>query len=223
MRKLAQVIGLAVALGALPAAHGAATLSWQVDGGPVQSCADGDVCDQDTDAGVVEIDGQFGIYDVTVIAGLSKPKVTGNPLMDLGFVILSESSDDHTLLFAFSDTDFTLQGTLSAEIGGTINGAGNTLVAAAFCDPGNTLGILDTQIALFGPFPAGAFSDSSGAVATCSTPYSVTQLIGLSTTDTGVISGDFAVSAQAVPAPGTLALIGLGLFGFAAFRRRLQK
>jgi hypothetical protein len=222
MKKLAQAIGLALALGALPAAHGAATLFWQFDADPIESCADGDVCDLNTDPGIVTISDDIGTYNVTIV-GVSKPAVTGDPLMDLGFVIISGSSDDHTLIFAFSDTDFTLEGTLSAEIGGTINGAGNTLEAAAFCDPNNTLLQFATLIGSFGPAVAGAFADSSGAVATCTTPYSVTQVIFLETTDTGVISGDFALSGHTVPAPGTLALIGLGLAGFAAFRRRRQK
>jgi hypothetical protein len=206
-------------LGMLPAAHAIPTLSLSADGGPAITCADGAACDTNPYAGVVGFSSSLGDFAINVTTGLSKPMLTGgDPLMDLNTVNVQMWGDAHTLVIAFSDTDFDIYGgRITTQYGGSLSGAGASFEQAAYYDTGNALFGQGTLISTAGS-SAGAFSGTGGGDSTPNGPYSVTEILTLKTGGgLAVFSGDFEVN---VPEPGTLALVGLALLGLAVAHRR---
>jgi len=199
-------------LGLVPAAYAIPTLSFSVDGGEAITCCD---------AGVVTFSQSLGDFFINVTTGLSKPILTGgSPLMDLNTVNVQMWGGAHTLVIAFSDTDFDIYGgRITTTYGGTLNGTGASVEYSAYYDAGNALFAQGTLIGTGGS-GSGAYSGYADGGWSPNGLYSVTEILTL-TTGGGqtVFSGDFAVN---VPEPGTLALIGLALLGFAAaYRRRV--
>ncbi|HJY76999.1 MAG TPA: PEP-CTERM sorting domain-containing protein [Burkholderiales bacterium] len=219
--KIIQAATAALLAGMVPAAHAIPTLSFSVDGGPTITCADGAVCDTNASAGVVTFSQSLGDFVVNVSTGLSKPTLTtGAPLIDLNTVNVQVTGGAHTLQIGFSDTGFDIYGgRITTDYGGTLNGIGASLDYSAYYDAGNTLFGQGTLIG-GGSSGSGAYSGSADGGWSPNADYSVTEILTL-TTGGGmtVFSGDFSVN---VPEPGTLALVGLALLGFAAaYRRRV--
>lgn len=208
-------------LGVLPAAHAIPTLSISADGGPAITCADGAECDKNPNAGVVGFSQSLGDFAINVTTGLSKPALTGgSPLMDLSTVNVQMWGGPHTLQIKLSDTDFDIYGgRITTIYGGTLNGTGASIKYGAYYDDGN---VLFGQDELIGSMESGSgpFSGSADGGWSPNGPYSVAEILTLTTSGgLTVFSGDFAVN---VPEPGTVALIGLALLGFAAaYRRRV--
>jgi hypothetical protein len=218
--KIIQATTAALLLGVLPAAHAVPTLSFSVDGGGVNTCADGDACDTNATVGAVTFIQSLGDFSMNVTTGLSKPILTGgNPLMDLNTVNVQMFGAAHTLTIAFSDTGFDIYGgRLSLEYGGSLSGTGASFQQSAYYDAGNVLFGQGTLIGSAGS-GSGAYSGSADGGWSPSGPYSVTEILELKSSGSGltVFSGDFEVN---VPEPGTLALVGLALLGLAAAYRR---
>ena len=215
-----QAATAALLLGLLPAAHAVPMLSFSIDGGAATTCADGAACDINPYAGVVTFSQSLlPDFAVNVTTGLSKPILTGgDPLMDLNTVNVQTWGGPHTLQIGFSDTGFDIYGgRITTNYGGTLNGIGASMEFSAYYDAGNALFGQGSLIGTVGS-GTGAFSGSADGGWSPNAPYSVTEILTL-TTGAGmtVFSGDFTVN---VPEPGTLALIGLALLGFAAVYRR---
>jgi len=207
-------------LGALPAAHAVPTLRLTTETGATITCADGAACDVNSLAGAVTFVGSVGDFSLNVTSGLSKPFLTnGQPLMDLNSLNATTTGGQHRLTIELSDTSFQLGGRFG-EFGGVLSsGAGASVEASAFYDTGDALWAQSTLMGRIGAFGPGAFSGTFFNAFAPSGPYSLTQIITISTVGASTFSGDFEVN---LPEPTTLALLGLGLVGFAATRRRRQ-
>lgn len=191
-----------------------------------------------TDGGVGDLDGvanglisfnsalggSVGNFNVNVTTGISKP-IIGSPQfpqLDLNSVNVSGSGAG-SISIEVTDTNFTVSGNalFASDVGGTTQGS---VSVSTFVDDSNTAFGQATSLADLGPFSGPgtqAFSGSSANYATLA-PFSSATIVALIThTEPGQITSfDAAIT---VDAPGTLALLGIGLVGLGLASRRRQR
>lgn len=222
-QKLIHAVTAAVLSGACAAAHAAPMIGISIDDAAPITCADNAACDLSSVLGVVHFNYTGGDFAINATTGISKPiHTTGSPLMHLDTVNLQVSGGPHRLRIKLSDTDFAFRGPFTATYAASLSGTnpGATYSYLAYYSAANDPDIASGIIGSTGALGAGV---SSGTLADGWAPdglYSVSQVVSLITRD-GVtnFSGNFEVN---VPEPTTLALLGVGLIGFAAVRRRRQ-
>jgi hypothetical protein len=186
--------------------------------------------DSNPQIGAVTYIGGVGGWTTNVTTGLGSVVLGGDPHLDLNSVNVSTfpgGGPNAPLEIWFTETGFTTGiGNVSAfggEIGGTLasmTGLGK-IEWWVYIDTTNVAFGTGTMVAGDSTSSSPFAQSDSGAVY-LNGPYSMTLRVRITHPDGNGIATSFNFSAQLVPEPGTLLLIGAGLIGFALMRRKVS-
>jgi hypothetical protein len=186
------------------------------------SVLDDSAGDLSSATGVVAVVTNVGLWNLVINVGETKPAVGSatSPVMDLSIQASSTAATNLTL--TFSDRNFALgSGNLTASLSAHIvSGAGESIQYFVYGDPSN-MGNQTTKISSIVPnaLPFSGVTEPLPLPLTLAVPYSLTEVVDISTCGPSSDSVDASFEAL-VPEPSTVALIGLGLLGGMALRRK---
>jgi hypothetical protein len=195
-------------------------------------CAGGtDVVVNDDGDGVITITAAIGGYSVLVNTSQSKPMIGSAtaPQLDITFTVTSAAGNDPGDIFLIlSDNGFSTTNPSQFQLHLDGNGSGaagaGTVAARAWGGSSNTPRdfSLSNLFANTGSLSAnGAFSSTlTGFFGPTVDPYSLMIAVQLNRNGGGTTTGDLNLTVSSVPEPASMMLLGTGLLGLAAARRR---
>jgi hypothetical protein len=192
-------------------------------------CAGGsDLVVNDDGDGVITISTAIGGYSVLVNTSQSKPAIGSatSPQLDITFTVTSGAGDPGDIFLILSDNGFstTNPSTFTLNLDGNGSGAAGVVGARAWGGSSNT--VRDFSLAnLFANTTlisaVGSFSSVlSGSFGPSVDPYSLMIAVQLNRAGAGTTTGDLNLTVSSVPEPASMMLLGTGLLGLAAARRR---
>lgn len=217
---LAALVAAGAMIGA-SVAHAVPTITISSPGDIDIVVGDGGIGDDDGVAdGKIEFSESISSFNFVGSTAFTKPFLGTDALqIDTAFTAVSLGAGDVTITFSETDFDVTGSPTFISTIGGTTEGA---VTYTTFVDDSNAINGMATQVGDVTPLvgPLGNFSGADTGTATVSTPFSMTQVINISHTGTGITDITTGNANLRVPVPATLGLLGVGLLGLGWLGRR---
>jgi hypothetical protein len=152
---------------------------------------------------------------LTVAAGLLASVAFATPSQAGSTTVTTTVSFNVTSPGTASDVEVTYTPGVDPVTLGTAP-SGVTLTA----DPG---GLANTVEAAFSPAASGTFSFTFTTATPGPITFSSASLTGVTAGSSGTVSVGVTASSGVVPEPGSMALLGIGMTGFLAFRRLFKR